>query len=98
MNGFSFDRLRMSKALYQRLIDTAVKQFGQMESDNRQKTDSPATIYTMTRADDASFLAITISSVIIDDLDVAGIPAGPAEADPPLVIDADAVLSPPVTC
>jgi hypothetical protein len=43
-------------------------------------------------------LAITISSVIIDDLDVVGIPAGPAEAHSPLVIDSDAVLSPPVTC
>jgi hypothetical protein len=54
MNGFSFDRLRMSEILYQQLIDTAVKQFGQIASDNRQKTDSPATIYTMTSADDAS--------------------------------------------
>jgi hypothetical protein len=44
MNGFSFDKLRMSEALYQHLMDTAVKQFGQSASDNRQKTDSPATI------------------------------------------------------
>jgi hypothetical protein len=57
MNGFFFDRLRMTKALYQQLIDTAVEQFGQMASDNRQKTDSPATIYTMIRADDAESIA-----------------------------------------
>jgi hypothetical protein len=54
LKGFSVDRLRMSEALYQQLIDTAVKQFGQIASDNRQKTDSPATIYAMTSADDAS--------------------------------------------
>ena len=47
MNGFSFDRLRMREALYRQLIDTAGNQFGQMASDNRQKPDSPATIYTM---------------------------------------------------
>jgi hypothetical protein len=53
MNGFFFDRLRMSEALFRQLIDTAAKQFGQMASDNRQKTDTPATLYTMTSADDA---------------------------------------------
>jgi hypothetical protein len=42
-------------------------------------------------------LAITISSVIIDDLNVVGIPFDPTEAQPPLVIDSDAMLSPPVT-
>jgi hypothetical protein len=54
MNGFSFDRLGMSEALYRQLIDTAGNQFGQIASDNRQKPDSPATLYTMTSADDAS--------------------------------------------
>jgi hypothetical protein len=43
-------------------------------------------------------LAITVSSVIIDDLDVVGIPTGPAEADPPLVVDPDAVLAVPISC
>jgi hypothetical protein len=42
-------------------------------------------------------LAITISSVIIDDLNVVGFPFDPTEAHPPLVIDPEAMLSPPVT-
>jgi hypothetical protein len=42
------------------------------------------------------FLAILISSVVVDDLDVVRISVGPAEADPPPVVDPDAVLSPPV--
>jgi len=34
--------------------------------------------------------------MIISDFDIMGIGADPSEADPPLVIDTDAVLSPPV--
>jgi hypothetical protein len=36
------------------------------------------------------------ASVIVNDLDVVRIPVLPAEADPPLIIDADAVLTSPI--
>src|SRR5664280_820520 len=36
------------------------------------------------------------SSVVVHDLDVGGSGVGPDEADPPLLVDADAVLSGPV--
>jgi len=35
--------------------------------------------------------------VIVDDLDVVGVPVLPAEADPPLIVDANAVLTGAVT-
>src|SRR5262245_58739344 len=36
------------------------------------------------------------SSVVVDDLDVMGVALSPNEADPPLVVDPDAVLARPV--
>ncbi len=36
--------------------------------------------------------------MVIDDLHVAGVVVSPAEADPPLIVDPDAVLALPVAC
>jgi hypothetical protein len=52
----------MSEALYRRLINTAAKPFGQIVSDNRQTTDRPATIYSITSVDDASLAVAPRSS------------------------------------
>jgi hypothetical protein len=38
-----------------------------------------------------------VSSVEVDDLDIVRVPGPPTEADPPLVIDANAVLSGTIT-
>jgi hypothetical protein len=35
--------------------------------------------------------------VIVNDLDVVGVTASPSETDPPLIVDADAVLALPIT-
>jgi hypothetical protein len=37
------------------------------------------------------------ASVVVDKLCIVSIAVGPGEADPPLVVDADAVLTPPIT-
>ena len=39
------------------------------------------------------FGSIMGTSVIVDDLDIVGVACFPAEDDPPLVVDSDAVLS-----
>src|SRR4051794_26962665 len=44
-----------------------------------------------------SFFAIAVSLlVVVDNFNLPGIPVDPAEADPPLVIDTDAVLPAPI--
>jgi hypothetical protein len=40
---------------------------------------------------------MALSSMVINDLYVVGVPGPPAEADPPLLVDANAVLARPVT-
>jgi hypothetical protein len=41
--------------------------------------------------------AIILSSVVVNDLDVFEASIGPTKADPPLVVDTDAVLPYPIT-
>src|SRR5674476_812211 len=62
-------------------------------------TPDPPTSRSWTTTEEVLPMTVmgSTSSVVVHDLDVGGSGVGPDEADPPLLVDADAVLSGPVS-